>query len=43
MRRHSPLLAGNGAPTQRSMIQIAFRGTREVVHTLDVDVRAVRT
>jgi hypothetical protein len=25
------------------MIEIAFRGTQEVIHTLDVDVRAVRT
>jgi hypothetical protein len=24
------------------MIQIAFRGTREVIHTLDVDMTAVR-
>jgi hypothetical protein len=43
MRRCSPLPAGNGAPTQRSMIEIAFRGTHEVIHTLDVDVTAVRT
>jgi hypothetical protein len=25
------------------MIQIAFRGTRKVIHTLDIDMRAVRT
>jgi hypothetical protein len=25
------------------MIEIAFRGTHEVIHTLDVDMRAVRT
>jgi hypothetical protein len=28
MRPCSPPPAGNGAPTQRSMIEIAFRGTR---------------
>jgi hypothetical protein len=25
------------------MIEIAFRGTHEVVHSLDIDVTAVRT